>query len=401
MTGRPPVSSGTLVCWSADHAVHRHQRPSDTPAPSPGNTHTHTHTGLIHQKTAPSPRCGGVSMSGPGEMLQPIKHRPSFLTCQSQKNKCCHLFTLPQAHKLTAMWQNTQWHCSQVPHGQNKHGLFTWSNPFIWRTWEHLCHVIKNRWLERWQNTEQTTTKHHRMFKDLQPHMRAQSGLQRRRFLLLCSVWSWIYPSCRRTWNTDFQPPFPFFKTQKRGEAFLLLHRFCPLPLEGQQAPGDFGVSLNFCSPLLNNAAEQLVSCIPWEMKINRKVNYDKAQCVFVHCRKGKSALFHCMYNNHNVLRLLNIQKMLLAWSHWAVKSAPQQYVDFRKAFPLLPALRALVLVRRFPPQSQTVAAKVMAACQGGGVYQDVIAAVTGELVFRDTGPGGSRIGRFRLGGWQ
>lgn len=81
------------------------------------------------------------------------------------------------------------------------------------------------------------------------------------------------------------------------------------------------------------------------------------------------------------------------------MKSTPEQYIDFGKAFPLLPALRALVLVRGFPPQSQTVAAKVMAAGQGGGVHQDVVAAVTGELVFRDTGGAGSLLGRFRLGG--
>lgn len=81
------------------------------------------------------------------------------------------------------------------------------------------------------------------------------------------------------------------------------------------------------------------------------------------------------------------------------MNSTPQQYVDFRKAFPLLPALGALILVRRFPPQSQTVAAKVVAAGQGGGVHQDVVAAVTGELVFRDTGGGGRGLGRFRLGG--
>lgn len=62
--------------------------------------------------------------------------------------------------------------------------------------------------------------------------------------------------------------------------------------------------------------------------------------------------------------------------------SIPQQYVDFRKAFPLLPALWALILVRGFPPQSQTVAAKVMAASQGGWVHQDVVAAVTEEFIF-------------------
>lgn len=63
-------------------------------------------------------------------------------------------------------------------------------------------------------------------------------------------------------------------------------------------------------------------------------------------------------------------------------KPLPQQYVDSRKAFPLLSALRALVLVRRLPPQSQTVAAEVMAAGQSGGVHQDVVAAVTRELMF-------------------
>lgn len=64
------------------------------------------------------------------------------------------------------------------------------------------------------------------------------------------------------------------------------------------------------------------------------------------------------------------------------MKGIPQQYVDFRKAFPLLAALWALVLARGLPPQSQTVAAEVMAAGQGGGVHQDVVAAVARELVF-------------------
>lgn len=59
------------------------------------------------------------------------------------------------------------------------------------------------------------------------------------------------------------------------------------------------------------------------------------------------------------------------------MKSIPQQYVDFRKAFPFLAALRALILVRRFPPQSQTVTAKVMSASQGSGIQQNVITAVT------------------------
>lgn len=79
------------------------------------------------------------------------------------------------------------------------------------------------------------------------------------------------------------------------------------------------------------------------------------------------------------------------------MESTPQQYVDFGKAFPLLPALRALVFARRFPPQSQTVAAKVMAAGQGGGVHQDVVAAVAEELLFRDTGGAGGQLGRLRF----
>ncbi len=38
---------------------------------------------------------------------------------------------------------------------------------------------------------------------------------------------------------------------------------YAVLPLEGQQAPGDFGVSLDLCSPPLNDLTEQLVCCIP------------------------------------------------------------------------------------------------------------------------------------------
>lgn len=34
--------------------------------------------------------------------------------------------TQTHTHKFTTTWQNTQWHCSQVPQGQNKHGLSTW-----------------------------------------------------------------------------------------------------------------------------------------------------------------------------------------------------------------------------------------------------------------------------------
>lgn len=66
--------------------------------------------------------------------------------------------------------------------------------------------------------------------------------------------------------------------------------------------------------------------------------------------------------------------------SSWG-ENIPQQYVDFRKAFPFLAALGALGLVGRFPPQRQTVAAKVMAARQGGRIHQDVITAVTGEFL--------------------
>lgn len=40
------------------------------------------------------------------------------------------------------------------------------------------------------------------------------------------------------------------------------------LPLEGQKAPGDFGVSLDLFSPPLNDVIEQLVSCIPREKSI-------------------------------------------------------------------------------------------------------------------------------------
>lgn len=43
------------------------------------------------------------------------------------------------------------------------------------------------------------------------------------------------------------------------------------LPLEGQQAPGDFGVSLDLCSPPLNDLIEQLVSCIPREKSFVEK----------------------------------------------------------------------------------------------------------------------------------
>lgn len=69
----------------------------------------------------------------------------------------------------------------------------------------------------------------------------------------------------------------------------------------------------------------------------------------------------------------------------------PQQYVDFREAFPFLPALGALVLVGRFPPQRQTVAAKVVAARQGGRIHQDFVTAVTRELLFREPGGGSPR----------
>lgn len=65
-------------------------------------------------------------------------------------------------------------------------------------------------------------------------------------------------------------------------------------------------------------------------------------------------------------------------------KIIPQQYVDLGKAFPLLPALGTLVLVRGFPPQSQTVAAEVVAAGQSGGVHQDVVATVAREFEFWD-----------------
>lgn len=67
----------------------------------------------------------------------------------------------------------------------------------------------------------------------------------------------------------------------------------------------------------------------------------------------------------------------------------PQQYVDFREAFPFLAALGALGLVGGFPPQRQTVAAKVMAARQGGRIHQDVITAVAAEFLLRD--PAGGR----------
>lgn len=83
---------------------------------------------------------------------------------------------------------------------------------------------------------------------------------------------------------------------------------------------------------------------------------------------------------------LLYVIEMGILWSenqtYFSAKSIPQQYVDFRKAFPLLPALWALILVRGFPPQSQTVTAKVMATGQGGGVHQDVVATVTREFMF-------------------
>ena len=79
------------------------------------------------------------------------------------------------------------------------------------------------------------------------------------------------------------------------------------------------------------------------------------------------------------------------------MKVIPQQDVDFRKAFPLLPALRTLVLVRGLPPQSQTVAAEVVSAGQGGGVHQDVVATVARPLVLRDVrGGGGLRLRKLR-----
>lgn len=76
------------------------------------------------------------------------------------------------------------------------------------------------------------------------------------------------------------------------------------------------------------------------------------------------------------------------------MKVIPQQNVDFGKAGPLLPALRALVFARGLPPAGQTVAAEVMAAGQGGGVHQDVVATVARELMFRDVAGGGLRPGR-------
>lgn len=74
----------------------------------------------------------------------------------------------------------------------------------------------------------------------------------------------------------------------------------------------------------------------------------------------------------------------------------PQQDVDFRKAFPFLAALGALRLVGRLPPQRQAVAAKIMAARQGGGVDQDVITAVAAEFLLRD--PAGGRTRRRHWG---
>lgn len=64
--------------------------------------------------------------------------------------------------------------------------------------------------------------------------------------------------------------------------------------------------------------------------------------------------------------------------------SIPHQYVDFREAFPLLPALWAFILAQGLPPQSQTVAAEVMATGQSGGVDQDIVTTVAGELTLRD-----------------
>lgn len=43
---------------------------------------------------------------------------------------------------------------------------------------------------------------------------------------------------------------------------------YAVLPLEGQQAPGDFGVSLDLCSPPLNDLTEQLVCRIPGQKGI-------------------------------------------------------------------------------------------------------------------------------------
>lgn len=77
------------------------------------------------------------------------------------------------------------------------------------------------------------------------------------------------------------------------------------------------------------------------------------------------------------------------------MKSVPEQYVDFRKAFPLLPALWALILVRGFPPESQAMAAKVMSTGQGGGVHKDVVAAVTRKFMFWNGGGGGIQLRRF------
>ena len=129
--------------------------------------------------------------------------------------------------------------------------------------------------------------------------------------------------------------------------------------------------------------------------------------------RHGQTVRCYIITNTHtlrllrltvSLCSLLYMREMWILWSEtqtlvpWygqAVKSIPQQYVDFRKAFPLLPALWALIFVRGLPPQGQTVAAKVMATGQGGGVHQDVVATVTWKFMLGDAGGRGLWLSRF------
>lgn len=62
----------------------------------------------------------------------------------------------------------------------------------------------------------------------------------------------------------------------------------------------------------------------------------------------------------------------------------PEKDVDTGEPFPVLPALWALVLFGRCPPQGQAVPAEAVPAVQGGRVDQNIIAAVATELAHRD-----------------
>uniref|UniRef100_A0A2D4PFV8 Uncharacterized protein n=1 Tax=Micrurus surinamensis TaxID=129470 RepID=A0A2D4PFV8_MICSU len=62
----------------------------------------------------------------------------------------------------------------------------------------------------------------------------------------------------------------------------------------------------------------------------------------------------------------------------------PEEDVDLWEPFPLLPALWTLIPLGRRPPQCQAVPTEAVPAVQGGGVDEDVVAAVARELADRD-----------------